>query len=324
MFGSQAAAAANINPNKDVQVTPALSDGISSLSFSPRANVLIATSWDNNVYCWEVAANGQTTAKASTSHQQPALCSAWNADGTAVFSGSCDKTVKMWNLATNQSQQVAQHDGPVRHCAYIPDTNMLVTGRSVCECMIALWIDTEPHMKGNPCSKCSKCILPAAARSSQDVLHPLQSGSLARLSFTDHRSPNFLGASMGLLPCRWQSHQVRCFAAQRMQLCPSSTLHRCLDHLDLSKDVPYQGSSCIQQQLHAVPCSTPVGCAQAVCDAGCRCLLQAAGTKPSSTGTSGHQTPYSATSCQSAAMLWMSSTRCWWWALPTAICWCSI
>eukprot|EP00775_Hariotina_reticulata_P003233 gene3233-3510_t len=34
----------------------------------------------------------------------------------------------MWNLATNQSQQVAQHDAPVRHCAFIPDTNMLVTG----------------------------------------------------------------------------------------------------------------------------------------------------------------------------------------------------
>lgn len=129
MFGA-AAATGGINPNKDVQVTPALNDGVSSLAFSPRANILVATSWDNNVYCWEVASNGQATAKASTSHTQPVLCSSWNQDGSAVFTGSCDKTVKMWNLATNQAQQVAQHDAPVRHCAFIPENNLLVTGES--------------------------------------------------------------------------------------------------------------------------------------------------------------------------------------------------
>ena len=43
--------------------------------------------------------------------------------------GSCDKTVKMWNLATNQSQVVAKHDAPVRHVHYLKDmNNMLVTG----------------------------------------------------------------------------------------------------------------------------------------------------------------------------------------------------
>eukprot|EP00889_Picochlorum_renovo_P002252 jgi/Picre1/29282/NNA_004674.t1 len=33
----------------------------------------------------------------------------------------------MWNLATNQQQQVAQHDAPIP-CAYISQMNMLVTG----------------------------------------------------------------------------------------------------------------------------------------------------------------------------------------------------
>jgi mRNA export factor len=127
MFGT-AAATGGINPNKDVQITPALADGISSMNFSPRANILVATCWDNNVYCWEVASNGQAAPKASTSHTQPVLCSSWNADGSAVFTGSCDKTVKMWNLATNQSQQVAQHDAPVKNCAFIPENNLLVTG----------------------------------------------------------------------------------------------------------------------------------------------------------------------------------------------------
>lgn len=130
MFGQaqQPAPGPQPNPNKDLQISPALPDGISSLSWHPRANILVATSWDNNAYCWEIASNGQATAKASTSHQQPILCSAFNGDGSAVFTGSCDKTVKMWHLATNQAQQVAAHDAPVRHCAFIPEINLLVTG----------------------------------------------------------------------------------------------------------------------------------------------------------------------------------------------------
>ena len=53
---------------------------------------------------WEIAANGSSAPKAAHSHEQPVLCSAWNADGTSVFSGGCDKSVKMWNLNTNQQQ----------------------------------------------------------------------------------------------------------------------------------------------------------------------------------------------------------------------------
>jgi hypothetical protein len=129
MFG-QAATTGGLNPNKDVQISPPLADGISSLNFSPRANILVATSWDNNSYCWEVnSQTGQAVPKAQqNSHTAPVLCSSWNADGTGVYTGGCDKTVKLWNLATNQSQQVAAHDQPIRHCAYIPEIQLLVTG----------------------------------------------------------------------------------------------------------------------------------------------------------------------------------------------------
>jgi hypothetical protein len=131
MFGAGASSSAvdTLNPNNDVIVQPVLADGISSLAFSPRPpNLLVGTCWDNNVYCWEVSSNGQATAKAQTSHTAPPLCCAWNSDGTGVFTGGCDKTVKLWNLATNQSQQVAQHDAPVRHCFWMPDINLLATG----------------------------------------------------------------------------------------------------------------------------------------------------------------------------------------------------
>eukprot|EP00877_Chromochloris_zofingiensis_P011447 jgi/Chrzof1/6556/Cz19g00280.t1 len=129
MFGATAAPqAGGYNPNKDFEVSSPPSDGVSSLCFSPRANLLIGTSWDNNVCCWEVQHNGTATPKASTSHTNPVLCSCWNQDGTQVFSGGCDKAVKLWNLATNQSQQVAAHDAPIRQVALIPEINLLVTG----------------------------------------------------------------------------------------------------------------------------------------------------------------------------------------------------
>jgi hypothetical protein len=76
------------NPNKDLEVPQPPSDGISSLSFSPVANHLVATSWDSQVRCWEVSASGQAVAKAATAHEQPVLCSAWSADGTTVFTGA--------------------------------------------------------------------------------------------------------------------------------------------------------------------------------------------------------------------------------------------
>ena len=57
------------------------------------------------------------------------LCSAWKDDGTTVFSGGCDKQVKMWPLLSGgQPQTVAMHDAPVKEVAWIPQMNLLVSG----------------------------------------------------------------------------------------------------------------------------------------------------------------------------------------------------
>ncbi|KAM7254090.1 hypothetical protein ACFE04_031772 [Oxalis oulophora] len=126
-----AGAATNINPNKSFEVAQPPADSISSLNFSPNSNLLIATSWDNQVRCWDIARSGQSLAsnpKASITHDQPVLCSAWKDDGMTVFSGGCDKQVKMWQLSGNQPTTVAMHDQPVKEIAWIPQMNMLVSG----------------------------------------------------------------------------------------------------------------------------------------------------------------------------------------------------
>ena len=80
--------AGNYNANKDIEVTSPPTDSISSLSFSPVANYLVSTSWDNQVRCYEIQANGQSAGKAAISHEQAPLCSAWSADGSTVFTGA--------------------------------------------------------------------------------------------------------------------------------------------------------------------------------------------------------------------------------------------
>ncbi|TQD74304.1 hypothetical protein C1H46_040165 [Malus baccata] len=148
MSNFMAASNQSQNPNKSFElnsmqlfVTHPPNDSISSLSFSPKSNILVATSWDNQDWIrldWIsvirlpgtiMCDTGRYTRvdkiasvpKASISHDQPD-------DGSTVFSGGCDKQVKMWPLAGNQPVTVAMHDAPIKEAAWIPEMNYLVTG----------------------------------------------------------------------------------------------------------------------------------------------------------------------------------------------------
>uniref|UniRef100_A0A8B9LHJ2 Rae1 protein homolog n=1 Tax=Astyanax mexicanus TaxID=7994 RepID=A0A8B9LHJ2_ASTMX len=121
------------NPMKDVEVTSPPDDSISCLAFSPPTmpgNFLIGGSWANDVRCWEVQDNGQTVPKAQQMHTGPVLDVCWSDDGSKVFTASCDKTAKMWDLNSNQAMQIAQHEGPIRtiHWIKAPNYSCVMTG----------------------------------------------------------------------------------------------------------------------------------------------------------------------------------------------------
>lgn len=117
------------NPMKDSEVVSPPDDSIAALAFSPPSlpqNYLIAGSWDNQVRCWEIQQSGdgwQSIPKAQQTHQGAVLDAAWSDDGTRVFTASTDKTVKMWDLQSNQSIQVAQHDDAVKTVHWIKAMN---------------------------------------------------------------------------------------------------------------------------------------------------------------------------------------------------------
>ncbi|WAR24901.1 RAEL1-like protein [Mya arenaria] len=101
MFGT--ATNTNYNAMKDIEVTSPPDDSVSCLKFSPesmmQSTYLVGGSWDNN-------------------------------DGTKVFTASCDKTAKMWDLNSNQFIQIAQHDAPVKTIQWVkaPNYSCVMTG----------------------------------------------------------------------------------------------------------------------------------------------------------------------------------------------------
>eukprot|EP01117_Protostelium_nocturnum_P001455 TRINITY_DN11755_c0_g1_i1.p1 TRINITY_DN11755_c0_g1~~TRINITY_DN11755_c0_g1_i1.p1 ORF type:complete len:331 (-),score=49.90 TRINITY_DN11755_c0_g1_i1:22-1014(-) len=114
---------------KDIEVQQPPSDAVSSLCFSPKSNFLVGGSWDvkDNVRCWEISSQGGFS-KVSTTHESPVLCTSWSGDGQRVFFGGCDGKAKMWNLATNQTQQIAQHSSGIKSMSWIEEMNCLATG----------------------------------------------------------------------------------------------------------------------------------------------------------------------------------------------------
>ncbi|CAG2176365.1 unnamed protein product [Oppiella nova] len=140
------------NPMKDLEVMSPPDDSISCLAFSPPSlpqNYLMSGSWDNQIRCWEISGNSQTNnwstvPKAQQTHSGPVLDLAFSDDGTKVFSSSCDKTVKMWDLNSNQSIQVAQHDSPVKTVHFIKAQNYTCIMTGSWDKTLKLWDMRQP------------------------------------------------------------------------------------------------------------------------------------------------------------------------------------
>uniref|UniRef100_A0A1B0ACE9 mRNA export factor n=1 Tax=Glossina pallidipes TaxID=7398 RepID=A0A1B0ACE9_GLOPL len=133
MLGQSKLEAKSTNPMKDFEVIAPPDDTVSALKFSPAAlsqNYLIAGSWDSSVRCWEVDQTGKTLPKAiKTMDGCPVLDACWSDDGTKVFIATKNK-VKLWDLISNQTMQVAAHQAPVKTCHWIKGSNYacLMTG----------------------------------------------------------------------------------------------------------------------------------------------------------------------------------------------------
>lgn len=110
-------------------LTPQPGDTVSKLAWSSKANLVAASSWDKQVRIWEVdPSSGRSQGKLATGFEAPVLTCAWSPDGSRIIAGGCDKKVFFWDLASNKTQQIGQHDAPVNFAQFVPEINCVVSG----------------------------------------------------------------------------------------------------------------------------------------------------------------------------------------------------
>lgn len=100
---------------------------INSVAFSPKGNILVSASDDNNIYLWDL----ETKAEIATlsGHSNSVKSIAFNPDGTILASGSDDCTVKLWDL--NNCQEIYTffgHSHAVKSVTFSPNSNLLASG----------------------------------------------------------------------------------------------------------------------------------------------------------------------------------------------------
>ncbi|KAF5208833.1 putative nucleoporin [Clavispora lusitaniae] len=99
----------------DITVANGPEDSVSDLAFSPQSELLAVASWDHKVRVYDIDANtGLSQGRALFQHEAPVFSARWSVDGARICSGGADKQVRLFDLASQQSQQIGAHDAPVR------------------------------------------------------------------------------------------------------------------------------------------------------------------------------------------------------------------
>ncbi|KAI0308844.1 WD40 repeat-like protein [Amylostereum chailletii] len=203
-FSNTSTTNTNASNEKDIEVADPPPDSISSLAFSPVADFLAVGSWDNNVRVYEVGANGQTQGKAMYGHQGPVLSVCWNKDGTKIISAGGDNAARLYDVQSGQSQQVAQHDAPIKVVKSIetPQGSIIATGS---------WDKTVKYWDLRSSAPISTVQLPERCYT-MDVAYPLLVVGTAErhIQIYNLTNPTTVYKTM-TSPLKWQTRVVSCF-----------------------------------------------------------------------------------------------------------------
>ncbi|KAJ7284704.1 WD40-repeat-containing domain protein [Mycena rebaudengoi] len=199
-------AASSNTDAKDIEMGDPPTDSISSLAFSGQADYLAVGSWDNSVRIYEVGAGGQSQGKAMYQHEGPVLSVCWNKEGNKVFSGGADNAGRMFDIATGQATQVAQHDAPIKVVKWVdtPQAGILATGS---------WDKTIKYWDLRAAAPVASVQLPERCYSF-DVQYPLMVVGTAERHIQIFNLTNPTTPYKSIIsPLKWQTRVVSCFTA---------------------------------------------------------------------------------------------------------------
>ncbi|ORY97808.1 WD40-repeat-containing domain protein [Syncephalastrum racemosum] len=106
----------------DIPIHSGPDDTISELAFSPVADYLSVSSWDNQILqtrIYEIQATGNSIQRAAYAHEGPVLSTAWNTEGTLVVSGGADGFARVYDIRSGTPSSVAQLREPIKRVRFM-------------------------------------------------------------------------------------------------------------------------------------------------------------------------------------------------------------
>ncbi|PHH92277.1 hypothetical protein CDD83_8091 [Cordyceps sp. RAO-2017] len=121
-------------PATQYELSPPPGDAVSAVVFAPTSTTkLLVSSWDRNVYSYDVAKEaGETHLISKYEHRAPVLDVCFGADDDEAFSAGMDWGVNKINLESGEMTLLSKHEAPVRCVVYSPEHGILVSASWDC------------------------------------------------------------------------------------------------------------------------------------------------------------------------------------------------
>ena len=106
--------------SNEITLSNSPSDSISEISWSPVANHLAVSSWDQAVRIYDISHLPTGERKAVFEFPSPVLSCVWSCDGRNVLGGAADGSARLMDLGTGvDARQIAAHDAPVQCVKFV-------------------------------------------------------------------------------------------------------------------------------------------------------------------------------------------------------------